>query len=261
MKTIHHVEAQLIDPLRGSRPGAREFLSRYERHRTGPTTTFSFEDEKTADDALRLLEKYDIPRNRFYLFELKADEVSTYPAFYFGMISVNELIVNGAVNLRKMGRNDIAMDYHSEQLIVSDRTRAVFEKTTSQVRWHDLPGQGPNKWCALEVVKVIPDPILVLRPIDRGENETPPGTHWVRSDGRDVVTRASASVLGDAGVALSTSVLIEDEVFAWRPRLLISGGMLQALLDVHVTGLLLPHVPLLMDTHPLATSSGGRNRD
>lgn len=246
MKTHHLIEAFLFDSS-GRKPGAEEFEAKYAANCPGKTTSYLFEDEKSAETAMTLLRKHGIDFERGYLFEVL--NVGMHPAFYFGRVSIDGLLREDSVNEKKMGTNDIATDFHSVRVIVSSRMRALLEERAQDVNWITLAGKNKS-WSELDVKTVLPDPIFLPHAIELGDSEEPDGTYWVRSDGREVISDANVAVLRKAGIAVSDTFRVHDRSRRWRPNLLIAGTVLQSILDRGYNGLLVPHVPLLLYGDP-----------
>jgi hypothetical protein len=251
MRTLHVIEAELYG-AEGALPGAEEFMVAYAEDKTGPTTTYVFRDVRRMEDAAALLAEHGLKHTDFYIFDLEADEVSAYPAFYLGVHVVWNLFAHGTVDAAPLDEFDIVKDYETEHVVVSTEVRKILEDTTSGLTWSAVTGTDGQQRFLMMVTTDLSDPIDIPAPVEIAKNKYPIGTYSVRSDGRDVITMSNVSTLAETGIAVSHEARIPSGIVKWRARLLASGRVVSALRSAGVKGILEPLVPLITEAHPLA---------
>jgi hypothetical protein len=253
MKARHYLEVMLHN-LDGPLPGSRAFQAGYAGQRVGPTTTFAFEDEQMLMEALSFLAQFGLKSRQFFVFDLEPSEVAAFPAIYLGVHVVDDLVVGVGkqIDASQLDHRGMAVDYHTEALVVSRQVQEILLETTTGLHWTSMPSTDGKDRSVVHVHEYLPDPIVVPVPLFVGPNESPVGTYAVQSDGRDIVTAVNADRLRQVGLAASLEVRIPSGVLNWRPRLVASGAVVAALQSANVRGLLEPLTPLLLERHVLS---------
>lgn len=256
MKVRHQIEAQLYHYSDGILPGAEEFISKYAPYRVEPTTTYIFSDESKLAEAMSLLAKHGLEAEKFYDFEIEPNELETYPALYLGTYTIFDLFILDEeaewVDASVLNEYEMVQDYESERIVVSPRVKKVLEKITQKVGWESVERTDKQQWFLMEVVELLPEPIIIPFPVSVEPNEDPPGTYAVRSDGRDVATQANISKLTEVGIAVSLEVKAQEKMLKWRPRLVASGKVIYALQSAGIKDILDFTSPLIGESHPLS---------
>jgi hypothetical protein len=260
MEIMRQIEAELYS-LDGILPGGSEFITRFAPYRIDRTTTYIFSDEHLFRDALSLLSQYGLKATTYYIFRLNQDEIKAYPALYIGIHNIDGLLIDDQVNERKLGKADMAKDYQSERIVITLRVKNLLERMSKGMKWEPVEGMTGREFILMNVEEYLPEPVIVPSPVYIGPNENPPGTYAVQSDGRDVITNANIAKLKNVGIAVSGDVRVKEEVMKWRPRLIASGEIVQALQSAKVKGLLEPISPLLTESHPLSSLDDSTTKD
>jgi hypothetical protein len=250
MRTVYEIEVDLVTETGEAHPAAALLKSTFAGNRSKNATVYRFTEVDELTIFVSFLEQHAVRFQRFYSFSLERGEIGSYPAFYFGAEVVFDLFVRGEVDSEKFGLADVLFDYGTEMLIVAPRMRVLLEPLAPGVAWQQYTGIDGQPYAELKIVGLLPEPLRIPEAVEVAERATPPGTHAVRSDGRDVISEANVSALAALGLARSEEVELPGEKRLTSPRRLVSGRVLDALLSANVKGLVLPPVPLLPATHP-----------
>lgn len=195
--------------------------------------------------------KHGLFVERFYKLELTTSELATYPAIYLGMYCTFEVFIQDEetekVNVTVLNEYEMVQDYDSERIVVSPQVKTVLENMTKGLGWKSIKTTDNKEWFIMEVLEILPQPIIVPSPVSVEQNEESSGSYAVRSDGRDVITKANISKLKEVGIALSLEVQVLSKILKWRPRILASGKVIHALLLAGVKDIVELTVPLLIE--------------
>jgi hypothetical protein len=259
MKISYQLEAELYHYSEGILPGAEDFISKYAAYRSEPTTTYVFSDEQQLEEAMSLLAKHRLSAERFYKFELTPNELATYPALYLGLYCTFEVFIidegKKRVNATVLDGYEIVQDYESDRIVVSPRVKKILENTTKEVHWESIETTNAQEWFIMQVMEILPEPIVVPFPVSVEPEEDPAGTYAVRSDGRAAIAEANISKLAEVGIALSLEVQTPLQLLKWRPRFVASGAVIYAMQLAGVKDILELTGPLLPESHPLIQGS------
>ena len=226
-------------------PAGDVFFRQYATYKTGDIT-FEFPDERSLEEAHHFATNLGLRSAILHVFSLEQTDFANIPGIYFAPESVYGLFQGDRVNLEVLESRDLAVDYDTNRIVASDKTRHLLGETRS-ISWSSLPRAARAGWSQLTIAKSLPDPIFIPTPLEMGHSEGIDDRYWVRSNGRDFLTKSNAAVLQQLGIAASDMGRTPTGAFSWDRRLVASGKVIEALIGANVKGLVRPLTPLLME--------------
>jgi hypothetical protein len=109
VKTIHVIEVRLREVNGRELPGAAEFLQRFGKRPPPRATSYVFDREEEAREALGLLRKNKLTGRHFFRNELERDEIASQAALFLGIHMGSEPLLSGDdVDASQMGELDLS---------------------------------------------------------------------------------------------------------------------------------------------------------
>lgn len=249
MKTLYEIEIDVITDTGEVHSVPPEVVARLAANQVGRSNAFRFDDWSQLQEAESFLRTRGTRFQRFYRFTLGRDEVATYPGFYLGSETLFDLMIDGRVEVKTMKRLDIALDYGSDRLIMTQRLQAALSPITRCLAFQATTASDGRGFAILHDMGLLPDPIAIPNPVEISPKVNAPDTYAVRSDGRDVLSDRNREQLARMGIARTAHVMLPGKKVVASPRWLVSGLVLDAMLRLKAKGLL-ARVPLLETNHP-----------
>ncbi|HAZ48359.1 MAG TPA: hypothetical protein DDW76_26345 [Cyanobacteria bacterium UBA11369] len=256
MKIKHVIQVNLTERDSEILPGAKEFIKKYAANSLGERGLHMFLDKNDLAEALAMLSQYGLKYERFYDLEVESDELETYPALFFNFPIEFELFVgeDGEEWADATVINDYQMveDCKSHTIVVSPLVKQIVERTTKGVQWQSVETTNGEEWFIMQVTEILPNPIIVVSPIEVKPYEKFPEVYSVICDDRFVVTIDNIAKLAEVGMALSLNMKISSEVLRWDSCILASGKVIHALESAGIKQIRQDIHPLLTPEHPLS---------
>jgi hypothetical protein len=241
------VQAELLDVRTGAHPAASEFMARYDKYRFGKTTTYSFSEEPLAQAAIAYLRDHKIKVEVYRDMTLAPDEIEGYPAVFLTIEGATDLFIEQFYDPSVLAKRDIAQDFETQKIIVTDRARELISRASIGVRFDAVEGTDGDTRHVLRVDKMLDDPIDLPGVLEIVPNDQPPGTVGARCDGRHVLSRRDTSMVRECGVVVATQVRGDGAVHRIAPPYILSSGrLMHRLLEAELKGLVEPITPLLL---------------
>jgi hypothetical protein len=256
MKIKHVIQVHLTDQYWELLPGAKEFREKYAAHFLKETGIYVFSDESDLVQALATSSQYELKTERFYDFEIESDELATYPALFLNFPCKFELFVGEDgeewADVTVIKDYQMIKDYSSERILVSPLAQQIIESTAKGIQWQPAETTNGEEWFIMQVTQNLPDPVIVVSPIEVKPYEKFPDVYSVLCDDRCVATDTNIAFLAEVGMACSSSMKISSQVVRSHPRLLASGKVVHALESAGIKRIRQDIHPLLTPDHPLS---------
>ena len=199
MKVIYKLIPYVIDDHGNQIPGSMSFIQRYQQFRPGSSNALLMDDWDAASQAMSEAEHIGLPVQLFFRFEMEADEIGSYPAFYFGLKITENVVRDNILGSKHLKKFDIVQDFSSEEIFVDEHARQVFEDCTRGVVFSPTTARSGRSWYRISSMPSLPEPVCILKTMFLEENDTPRGTYIVQSDGRDVLSDAACEFVRPSG--------------------------------------------------------------
>ena len=256
MKINHVIQVHLTDRHGELLRGAKEFMEKYATNSLGERGLHMFSDESDLAEALAISSQYGLKTDRFYDLEIESNELATYPALFFNFPSEFDLFVGEDgeewADATLINDYQIVEDCGSKRILVSPLVKQIIEGVSKGVQWQSAETTNGEECFIMQVTQNLPDPIIVVSPIEVITHEKFPDVYSVLCDERFVATATNIAFLAEVGIAKSLNMKISSQVLRWDSCLLTSGKVVQALESAGITEIKERAHLLLTPDHPLS---------
>lgn len=255
MELLHILEVDLYGDT-GIQPGAAEFSTRYAQYQPGSTlTTFHFTDPVVLASALADLAAFALPFQHIYAFKFRRAELKDYPAFFFGLPCLYDVLTPQGVNLKAIKKREMVKDYATGRMIFSQRIKEAIESLVPEAHWQELTS-AEGQWFWLDIQTKLRDPLRIIHPFEVIENEKRPGTYRLVYDGRAIISQWDMDQLRQCGVCFSDRMAVGAQVLQCYPEPMLASGLLMHALHPFLKGREKSTFSVaLSPEHPLAQAS------
>jgi hypothetical protein len=256
MKIKHVIQVHLTNHHWELLRGAKEFMEKYATNSLGERGLYMFSDESDLAEALAISSQYGLKTHRFYDLEIESNELATYPALFLNFPSEFDLFVGEDgeewADATLINDYQIVGDLGSRRILVSPLVKQIIEGASKGVQWQPVETTNGEEWFIMQVIQNLPDPIIVVSPIEVKTHEKFPDVYSVLSDDRCVATATNTAFLAEVGIAKSLNMKISSQTLKWDSCLLASGKVVHALESAGITEIREYIHPLLTPDHPLS---------
>ncbi|WP_028973190.1 hypothetical protein [Spirochaeta cellobiosiphila] len=241
----YHIDIDFPDEEELQR-NALEFAERFKKNRNDISWFFQFDNRSELNHAIDFLKKQDFNWDFYYRLSISNKEITEYPAYFPGFFSNYHVLLSNQVDSRIIQKKDIFIDLTSGKLILSSRTKELFQAHLKNIAYEQIIDEKGNIYFTAEIKKYLTAPVDIPI-IQKLSNPTALANyHLVASDGRYFLKEDASKEITNHGIAFYSTIRHKDRCFKVKPRLIISNRFIDILIKEKTKGVNLNRLTVIL---------------